>query len=612
MRLFIGIRTRNEIPRDQKGPLRDAVRSAYRALDRVQPWPQENTTTDLRWVPGEGRVAVIYRSNEEPSIPERAGWIGNKERVWAWSGVMGSDLEASLRKQRATDVDDEEVWSGIGSFAALGATPDTLIAYTNQHRSEGLFWISTPTAVIVSNSAAVLSLIRTGKDPEYSRIGTAAFLMHALPFADATPFEGVRTLEAAAKLTADDRTDARIELDQVEQIEDDHDIDATAETIAAGLVDYARVLSAGSHEVIAAITGGKDSRLVVSALHAAGVDFSTYTNGLKESGEAAVGRRVTDALGIPHRLITPPVRRSASGRSIIAATPELQAWNTLRSTGGMGNAFTMLGAPDRKHVAVTQKTNFGGQGGEIIRGGFSRYLPVVAPAATDARNLLERQWFNNRDLLTPFAREAVLAEALPLLDLSDRDPVQCTFQAYVTNRTGRWLATMRHGESVISSHTTLLINNQMVRLLRTLPSSALVGERIAHAVMAKLAPEAVDLPFFRDRWQFEKDAPDPAYKPDTWDERAPYSAHDQPRADFNWRTAFTPALGAFFAEQVLADRTGPLADVLDRSAVTDMLAGKRYRAPAAWALFSSAFMADGRWLSDAPSSPRSIEIAVPD
>ena len=375
MRLFVGIRVKNDIPRAERGPLRDAVRAATAALNTVQPWPEENTTQDLRWVPSEGRAATLFRSNEEPPIPEREGWIGNKARIWSWTGIMGSELRSSLRSSNAERVDDVSVWSAIGSFALLGATPDTLVAYTNQHRSEGLYWISTPTAIVVSNSAALLAVMRGGGTPEYSHIGTAGFLMHGLPFTDATPFTGVRTLEAAAKLTADDRTDVRITFDEVEQETEAGDIRATAENIAAGLVDYAKILAAGAGEVSAAITGGKDSRLVVSTLHAAGVDFSTYTNGLPESGEAAVGQRVTEALGVKHTLHSPPLRRNAAGTSIIEARPETQAWNTLRSTGGLGNAFTMLPDPGRKHLSTTTKANFGGQGGEIIRGGFARELP---------------------------------------------------------------------------------------------------------------------------------------------------------------------------------------------------------------------------------------------
>lgn len=612
MRLFVAIRLKNDIPADQRTPINNAVRAAYKALDRMQPWPEENTVTDLRWAPSDGRVAVLFRSNEEFSVPEREGWIGNKARIWAWSGVMGSGLHESLRRQRASSADGEAIWNGIGSFALIGATPYTLVAYTNQHRSEGLFWISTPTTVVVSNSAALLSMMRTGGAPEYSRTGTAAFLMHALPFADATPFLSVRTLEAAARIVSDHRTDARIEYDEVTQQDDGQDLDDTADRIASGLIEYARVLSVSCAEVTAAITGGKDSRLVVSALHAAGINFSTYTNGLPESGEAAVGKRVTDALQIPHKLHTPRVTRSASGKSVIRAMPELQAWNTLRSTGGMGNAFTVLGDPRREHVSPTTKTNFGGQGGEIIRGGFGRYLPKGELTSDGSKKLLAKLWFNNRDLLTPLAQEAVEADVRHLFDLADRDPVRAPFTSYITNRTGRWLSTMRHGESVLNAHTTLLINNQMVRQLRTLPSSDLVGETVAHAVMRKLAPQVVDLPFFRDRWEFEKTQPNPHYKPNSWDERAPYTAHDQPRADFNWRVSFSPELSNFFTAQIFGQSTDLVRDIIDEKAVKDMLGGRRYRAPAAWALFSAQFMANDRWLEQPPEAPEEVEIEVPD
>lgn len=611
MRLFIAIRIRSRVPAAERAPLGAAVRAAYAALDRVQPWPSENTTEDLRWVPGGGRVAMLFRSNETPPIPERVGWIGNKARTWAWSGIVGSALHEQLRATTAESLAPEAAWSAIGSFGLVGGTPHSLVAYTNQHRSEALYWTMLDDAVVISNSAAALSLMRHGDAPSYSRLGIAGFLMHALPFSDTLPFSDVHVVPAASRLASNDSSDLVFAHDTVEATAAGGEIDETATQIARGLTDYAQVLSAGSGNVAAAITGGKDSRLVVSALHAAGVDFSTYTNGMPESGEGVIGKQVTSALGVPHKLQVPPLRRTKAGGTVVVGKPEEQAWTTLRSTGGMGSAFTALPNPLMGHVSSRDRTNFGGQGGEIIRGGFARALKSDSPTPERARAILRATWFNNHDILSPLAAEAVDADTRDLFAPMATDPAGALFEGYVTHRTGRWLATMRHGESVVNSHTTLLINNQMVRELRSLPSSALLGERMANAVMGKLAPQVVDLPFFRDRWAFEANGADPAYKPDTWDDRAPYTAHDQPRADFNWRAARTPVLSRFFLDYILSSPDSMLFDVVDRTAVEQMLGGRRYRAPLAWALFSVQYMLSNQWLGDRPSSVESLEIVVP-
>lgn len=610
MRLFVAIRTKNSVPLTDRSALRHGVRSAYTALDRIQPWPAVNTTQDLRWVPGDGRVAVLFRSNEPATSPERGGWLGNKNRTWAWSGIVGSDLLETFRTTSAASLAPETAWSGIGSFGLVGATASTLVGITNQHRSEGLYWTQTDDVVIVSNSAAILSLMRHGGRPVYSRLGVAGFLMHGLPFAETLPFADVSVVPAAAQFRSDERSDVAIIQDEPD-VRNEDDLSGVAGQIAEGLVDYARVLTRGAGDVVAAITGGKDSRLVVAALHAAGVDFSTYTNGLPESGEGVVGREVTTALGVPHRLVSPAVQRGASGGAVVIGRPEEQAWTTLRSTGGMGNAFTALPSPSTAHVPITDRVNLGGQGGEIVRGGFARYFNNDLPTPDLAMKILRRTWFNNADVLSPLAVEAVEADVRAVLEATASDPARALFEGYVSHRTGRWLSTMRHGESVVNSHTTLLINNHMVRQLRALPSTALLRERMAHSVMAQLAPGIVDLPFFRDRWAFEADGPRSDYKPSTWGERAPYTAHDQPRASFNWRTAFTPDLSGYFRDYVLASPNSLLFDVADRRSVEAMLGGRRYRAPLAWALFSVQYMLSDDWLGDRPEGVRAIEIEVP-
>lgn len=612
MRLFIAARARSHVPADGvHAVLRTTVSSAVAALDETQPWPDENTVADLRWAPAGGRTAVLFRSNEPESVPERSGWIGNKARVWTWSGIMGTDLHTTLRTATVENsTAAEEIWNGVGSYGLVGATPQSMALFTNAHRSEALYWIDLPDAVVFSNSAAALSLLKHGGTHSYSPTGLAGLLMHGLPFIDQCAFEGVRTVPAGAAVVSDVTNDCRIVYDEPARLEGG-DVDAVADKIADGLVDYAHVLTDNAKIVTAAITGGKDSRMVLAALSAAGADFTCFTTGLPESGEAHIGRQIAGLLGIEHKLVVPPIQQGRSGRPVVVGVPEQQAWMTLKSTGGMGNAFTAMPNPAQKHINPLEKVNMGGQGGEILRGGFVRRLNDEVPTARSAADVIEKTWMNNKDVLKPFAAEAVRREFRGVVDAAWSDPARSLFEGYATHRTGRWLATMRHGESVVNPHSTLLIDNRMVRLLKSLPSDALLGEKMEHAVMQRLAPPLVDVPFFRDRWAFEADGPNSHFKPDSWDARAPYTAHDQPRASFNWRVGRTPELSRYFIDYITADPNSMLFDIVDKQRALDMLNGRAYRAPLAWALFSVQFALNNAWTGDAPADPLRIEIEVP-
>jgi hypothetical protein len=285
---------------------------------------------------------------------------------------------------------------------------------------------------------------------------------------------------------------------------------------------------------------------------------------------------------------------------------------TLRSTGGLGNAFTTLPDPAKKHVLITSSVNLGGQGGEIIRGGWARSLAGTDHGRDSALRLLNTLWFNNADLLSPLATEAVHRDLSASFQRVSNVPVRGMLDAYVRDRTGRWLATMRHGESVVAPHATLLINNRMVRRILAAPDETLVEERLAHRVMNTIIPGVADLPLFRDRWAFEAKGPSGFHDPQGWESREPYTATNVPRANFNWRVSYTPALAQYFTSYVLDQPSSLLFDVIDRGSVEKMLSGSRYRAPAAWALFSAQYTLNNGWLGERPASPDTIEIEVPD
>ncbi len=97
MRLVFAARVKNHVPAGELAPLKRAMARAVVALDAVAPWPAEHTVDDLRWTPSGGRVGILLRSNEPESTPTRLGWIGNKARAWAWTGVIGEDLVEQLR-----------------------------------------------------------------------------------------------------------------------------------------------------------------------------------------------------------------------------------------------------------------------------------------------------------------------------------------------------------------------------------------------------------------------------------------------------------------------------------------------------------------------------------
>lgn len=612
MRLMVGLRQKSTSKADGNQALRQGIYLANDVMDMVQPWDSKNTRLNLRWFGGGASTALLMRSNEPETTLVREGWLSHKKRAWTWAGVVSDDFAEYLQASNAENFEFiEKAAYAVGSFSLLGATHETLTATVNAHRSEALYFAETADLLIVSNSAALVNLMISGKRPTYSHAGIAGAIVHGLPVTENVIFDGVRILPAGTTLVSGPQNDLKFVRAESKNIED-ISLDELSEEIAESLVKYAKSLASGANKVQAAITGGKDSRMVVAALHAAEIDFEAYTSGLPESGEVEIGRRVTQYLGLKHNVHTPVIRKNAAGEEVLTGQPELQAWNTLRSTGGMGNAFTLLPDPRREHNSIVKGVNFGGQGGEIVRGGYLRDIPQTEISRERATQFFEKTWLNNRDLLNPLAQEVCRKDLASAFSGVEEDPFAGLFRAYVENRTGRWLSTMRHGESVVNSHTTLLINNQMVRRMLDVSPSLLTEERLAFKVMRRLAPGLVSIPFFRDRWGFEDFGPDPMFDPEGWAARAPHTAHAQPRATFNWRAAYSPSLAGFFKDYIFSFEDSILFDVIEKKAVMNLLDGKGYRAPAAWALFSTQYALSNSWLEkEPPSSPETVEIQVP-
>lgn len=140
MKLLVAMRQKARGNRDNSA-LRAAIYQANAVLDRIQPWLNNETTSSLRWFPGVGETAVLFRSNEPETSKVRAGWISNKNRAWGWSGVIDDELHERLAGGSPESQGlFEEVEKANGSFALIGATPSSITVSTNVHRSEVMYW----------------------------------------------------------------------------------------------------------------------------------------------------------------------------------------------------------------------------------------------------------------------------------------------------------------------------------------------------------------------------------------------------------------------------------------------------------------------------------------
>ena len=587
-------------------PLKRVMSRAVVALDAVTPWPSEHTVEDLRWAPSPGRVGILLRSNEPESTPTRLGWIGNKARAWAWTGVLGADLLPLLRGNNHTvPAVADALDDGIGSFAMVGATPDSLRVFTNVHRSEAMYYAEVADVVLFSNSAAVLNLVRHGSaKPVYSPLGVAAAIVHGLPVTDSTPFADVRIAPPGSRLVSDPSHDLRIEDRYVWSADAEASLDEVARLVADSLVTYAETLAGRRGEGNRSHhrrQGQPTSRLY--GVTAAGVPFTTYTNGLDESGEVHIGQAGGSPArgGAPHQSAHPD--DDPSGKSFVAAQPELQAWTTLLIHRWSRQALhhdadparTTCSSPIRQPRRSRRRDRpwrlgpFAGRHRPQPR----HRTPAAPPALVQQRRPPLARWRVrrcDRDLARNFERIGDV-------------PVRGMLDAYVRNRTGRWLATMRLASPSsprtrrCSSTTAWCGGPSRPRRHPRRGATGPPGDEHHHP------PGVADVPLFRDRWAFEAKAPNAFHDPEDWADRDPYTATTC-RGQTSTGESLTPlSLARYFTAYVLDHPSSLLFDVMDRRRVEQHARRDPLPCPGRLGLFSTQYTLNNGWLGERPSHP---------
>jgi hypothetical protein len=240
------------------------------------------------------------------------------------------------------------------------------------------------------------------------------------------------------------------------------------------------------------VTGGRDSRLVLGAALAAGIEFESTTGGEEASPDVQVGRRLAETAGVPH--------------SLIADDPHGSVWDDWR------RAARIVGVVSSGTASLADAAGFplgpregtlplwhSGQGGEIARAyyGLGERLGRDPLAERLTRTFLGRRP-GRADVLSDDARAAVRDQIAGWVDdqlAAGIEPVDVPDMFYLQRRMGTW-AGPSHGCVEFVRDTTSPLWSKRV-LPHELALDARERERdLFHLrLLERLAPALVDIPF---------------------------------------------------------------------------------------------------------------------
>lgn len=451
--------------RSERGPLDTAAaeRALRAVLERLPFFPGRPVET---WTAG--RTAAAWVAHDERyAQPEPARlvlwsgrpirWVGEREADGA-PGALDGELDGRFVGVRLDGEALEVVTDPMGAYPVYETSVD------------GVRW--------VSNNATVLGELRGGAPLAVDVL--ASLLGGGWSLEGDPAWEGVRRVGGAPAIEP-----ARLAALFGRGFD--------AERATAVLVASVRALAdwPGRPSVVP-VTGGRDSRVVLGAAMAAGIEFEANTGGTGDAPDVTIGRRLAELAGVRH--------------SLIAGDPHGSVWSDWR------RAARLLAASQAGTATLADAAGFpmgpregalplwhSGQGGEIARAYYGSGDGLDRDAAVER---LTRAFLGRRpgrvDVLSDDGRAAVgeriaawadehLGAGVAAADLPDA--------FYLTRRMGTWAGPTHGAVEYVRDTTSPFWSARLLPDLIGLPAQERARNTFHLAVLERLAPQLVDVPF---------------------------------------------------------------------------------------------------------------------
>ncbi|GLZ06744.1 hypothetical protein Acsp03_42100 [Actinomadura sp. NBRC 104412] len=583
------------------GQVRDAARAA---IGDAVPVPPDRWRT-AEWFSPDGGVALLGWSNEpdEPPFPPPLRSAGG--RVLGYCGYLAGEDDARVLLEAE---DPGEASDGLGGcFSGFRADPSGFVALTSVTRACPVYYAeaggmrfaaSRALLAHLPARAAVTGLVRP--EPAYDVPALHVIVRHGFFTSDHTPFQGVAAVPNAGTLTAPVggllKVAERPLPEQGEMPRGRRDAARLIAPLAEAMTEAVRPFTRHDRPMRLALSGGRDSRLIAAACHAAGVPFFGAVHGLADDPDVRIAERVAAVLGVECQVT---LDRREQG-AVVVPHPLRRAHGIVRTCEGMNSAYESVNG----WAPFDPEPRSSGSGGERLRGGFLTDQKDLTPDGV--RRRLQTIFLAQRALLGPESNALAHKSYEHWCARYEDEGIGVLDRLHMYYKTGRWLA---------GSHTATLMNwayyhpfldNRVVRAALALPVEWRLSEEPVAMLIRMFAPALHDVPLEGRRWRYERRRPAGVLELPGWWRRATPRAHRTP--GFNWRRSYGRDLADLMRREIMS-APAELLELVDRSALETRLAEVPPRRPhQAWALLTLKTLLSNAWREPAPDLP---EITVP-
>lgn len=354
--------------------------------------------------------------------------------------------------------------------------------------------------VLVSNSVRLIASLLALDSPD--PLGVSSFLGLGWAASDRVLTQGIRLLAGGSSHLIDRHGTIQTS----REFGPSTILGSTAERrgtsdLAEHLTELTRRAVHDIDPVGCAITAGRDSRLLMALLLAAGEDALYFTGGQPESIDVIVAREIVRLVGVEHEVVTRDPSSSSLDWTEAAA-------RFVRQTDGLSCLLQLHDYQDARDAVSPLGVKLGGVGGEIGRPGvgpltaIATNVPILRRSPALQRKLLSMKVRNDSGLMTADTirevnryldrfTDARLEEGWPAAQLQE---VFYTFE-----RVGRWGATGTRRVSATDDGFSPLCLRSFIEYCFSMKASERYVEAPHHRLLAELSPTLLhhryDLPF---------------------------------------------------------------------------------------------------------------------
>lgn len=348
--LFVSAAGQTEAPSFHKGvralgdfkgvQITDSSTSATASL-AVAPAAKAAQVTDKRIArSADGQVCIVDLGLWLPLPAERG-----RDAAWLLEQYLAHGAEGLARRLQ-------------GLFALLIVDQRTRQAHviTDRCGSLHIYWRQLADGVAVCTSSAVLAKLGEAKlDP----VGVHEFIATGILYEDRSLWQGISKIGPATVLTIDPAGTKQQRYWDFTAVEPERlNLEEAAEQTHHGLVEVLKALPDTGEPLISDLTGGYDSRLLLTGLLAAQRPFHTTVSGSADHPDVTVAARIAAELGLQHQNISAPPLPTAE---------EFDA--AVRMTDGEYDAFDFARILHiHRRLAAGHGMSLNGSFGELARG----------------------------------------------------------------------------------------------------------------------------------------------------------------------------------------------------------------------------------------------------